>query len=89
MKVLLLYAKVGNGHLKAAESIKAALQDLDENIEIDYEDGLEYSSALTNKLIVKGYSSLARAMPKVYGTIYTRSDKQDLNTVGEIIEKLR
>ena len=83
MKVLLLYAKVGNGHLKAAESIKAALQEIDENIEIDYEDGLEYSSALTNKLIVKGYASIARRMPKVYGTIYTRSDKQDLNTVGE------
>lgn len=84
MKVLLLYAKVGNGHLKAAESIKKALEKLDKNIQIDYEDGLEYSSALTNKLIVKGYSSLARTMPKVYGTIYTRSDKQDLNTVGEI-----
>lgn len=84
MKVLLLYAKVGNGHLKAAESIKAALEAMDENIKIDYEDGLEYSSALTNKLIVKGYSSLARSLPKFYGTIYTRSDKQDLNTVGEI-----
>ena len=84
MKVLLLYAKVGNGHLKAAESIKAALQAIDENIEIDYEDGLEYSSALTNKLIIKGYASMARSMPKLYGTIYTRSDKQDLNTVGEI-----
>lgn len=84
MRVLLLYAKVGNGHLKAAESIKLALEEIDENIEIDYEDGLEYSSTLTNKLIVKGYSSLARSMPKVYGTIYTRSDKQDINTVGEI-----
>ena len=84
MKVLLLYAKVGNGHLKAAESIKAALQDIDETIEIDYEDGLEYSSALTNKLIIKGYASLARRLPKFYGTIYASSDKQDINTVGEI-----
>lgn len=84
MKVLLLYAKVGNGHLKAAESIKKALQAIDENIEIDYEDGLEYSSALTNKLIIKGYASLARSMPKLYGTMYRRSDKPDLNTVGEI-----
>ena len=84
MKVLLLYAKVGNGHLKAAESIKAALEEIDETIEIEYEDGLEYSSQLTNKLIVKGYASLARSMPKVWGTIYARSDKQDLNTIGEI-----
>jgi len=84
MKVLLLYAKVGNGHLKAAENIKIAIQEIDENIEIDYEDGLEYSSALTNKLIIKGYASLARSMPKVWGTIYARSDKQDLNTIGEI-----
>jgi len=84
MKVLLLYAKVGNGHFKAAENIKLALQEVDENIEIDYEDGLEYSSALTNKLIIKGYASLARNMPKLWGTMYTRSDKQDLNAVGEI-----
>lgn len=84
MKVLLLYAKVGNGHLKAAESIKSALESLEPNIEIDYEDGLEYSSALTNKLIVKGYASLARSAPKLYGTMYTRSDKESINTVGEI-----
>ena len=84
MKVLLLYAKVGNGHLKAAESIKTALENIDKDIKIDYEDGLEYSSALTNKLIVKGYASMARRAPIIYGTIYKRSDKQDLNTVGEI-----
>lgn len=84
MKVLILYAKVGNGHLKAAESVKEALKDLDDTIEIDYEDGLEYSSYITNKLIIKGYKSLAKSMPKLYGTIYTRSDKQELNTVGEI-----
>ena len=84
MKVLLLYAKVGGGHIKAAESIKEALEDLDENIVIDFEDGLEYSSYLTNKLIIKGYSSMARNIPALYGTIYKRSDKQDLNTVGEI-----
>ena len=84
MKVLLLYAKVGNGHLKAAENIKIALQETDDSIEIDYEDGLEYSSALTNKLIIKGYASLARSMPKWWGTIYKSSDKQDMNTVGEI-----
>lgn len=84
MKVLLLYAKVGNGHLKAAESIKAALETMDKNIQIEYEDGLEYSSVLTNKLIIKGYASLARTMPKFYGTIYTSSDKQEMNAVGEI-----
>lgn len=84
MKILLLYAKVGNGHLKAAESLKEALESLGEDIKIDYEDGLEYSSQLTNKLIVKGYASLARSAPKVFGTMYERSNTQDLNTFGEI-----
>lgn len=84
MKVLILYAKVGNGHLKAAESFKEALEKIDKNIEIDYEDGLEYSSQLTNKLIVKGYASLAKNAPKVFGTMYYRSNKQELNTIGEI-----
>ncbi len=84
MKVLLLYAKVGNGHLKAAESIRDTLKEIDDKIEIDYEDGLEYASYLTNKLIIKGYASLARSMPKVYGTMYTSSDTQDASTVREI-----
>ena len=84
MKVLILYAKIGNGHLKAAESIKLALEKLDSKIEIDYEDGLEYSSYLTNKLMVKGYTSLAKRAPIIYGTMYNRSDKQDINTVGEL-----
>lgn len=84
MKVLILYAKVGNGHLKAAESFKEALEKIDKNIEIDYEDGLEYSSQLTNKLIVKGYASLAKNAPKVFGSMYYSSNKQELNTIGEI-----
>ena len=49
MKVLLLYAKVGNGHLKAAESIKAALQDLDETIEALYEDDLAVGLSLRKR----------------------------------------
>lgn len=84
MKVLLLYAKVGNGHLKAAEFIRDELKKLDENIDIFFEDGLEYSSALTNKLIIKGYASMAKTAPVIYGTIYNKSDTQDTNTVGEI-----
>ena len=83
MKVLLLYAKVGNGHLKAAESVKEVLES-HEGVEVVYEDGLEYSSALTNKLIVKGYASVTRHAPKLWGTMYRRSDKAELNTIGEI-----
>ena len=83
MKVLLLYAKVGNGHLKAAESVKEVLE-AHEGVEVIYEDGLEYSSALTNKLIVKGYASVTRHAPKLWGTMYRRSDKAELNTFGEI-----
>ena len=83
MKVLLLYAKVGNGHLKAAESVKEVLES-HEGVEVVYEDGLEYSSALTNKLIVKGYASVTRHAPKLWGTMYRRSDKAELNTFGEI-----
>ncbi len=83
MKVLLLYAKVGNGHLKAAESVKEVLEKLND-VQVVYEDGLEYSSALTNKLIVKGYASVTRRAPKLWGTMYKRSDKAEFNTIGEV-----
>lgn len=84
MKILILYAKVGNGHFKAAEAIKLALEEKYKDVEVDFEDGLEYSSAITNKLIIKGYASMIKHIPELWGNIYSNSDIKDKSAIAEI-----
>lgn len=83
MRILILYAKVGNGHLKAAEAIYEEIKRKHPNATIYYEDGLESSSAMTNKLIVKGYAGLVKHMPEMYGKLYYSSDTQSKSMVDE------
>lgn len=84
MKVLILYAKIGNGHFKAAEAIKQALEDKYKNVEIFFEDGLEYTSPATNKVIINSYQTLIRHNPELWGTIYQKADTKEKRAVSEI-----
>ena len=45
VKVLILYAKVGNGHLKASEAIRDEIKSKYPDCTVFFEDGLEYSGA--------------------------------------------
>lgn len=84
MKVLILYAKVGNGHFKAAEAIKQALEDKYKDAEIFFEDGLEYTSPTTNKVIINSYQSMIRYNPELWGTIYQKADTTEKGAVAGI-----
>ncbi|MBR5227355.1 MAG: UDP-N-acetylglucosamine 2-epimerase [Clostridia bacterium] len=83
MKVLILYAKVGNGHLKASEAIRDKLVERFPDAEIFFEDGLESSGALTNKLIIKGYAGLVKHMPDMYGKLYATTDSQKRSMIED------
>lgn len=83
MKVLILYAKVGNGHLKASEAIKDEIKNKYPDSTIYFEDGLEYSGALTNKMIIKGYANLVKYMPGTYGKMYYSSDTKQRSMIDE------
>jgi len=83
MKILILYAKVGNGHLKASEAIRDEINKRFPEAEIFFEDGLEYSGALTNKMIIKGYANLVKFTPDMYGKLYYSTDTQKRSVVDE------
>ena len=83
MKVLILYAKVGNGHLKASEAIRDEIKSKYPDCPVFFEDGLEYSGALTNKMIIKGYKNLVKYMPGTYGKMYYSSDTKERSMIDE------
>lgn len=84
MKVLILYAKAGNGHYKAAEAIKEKIENKNEEIEVFFEDGLEYSSRIANKIVVKGYANMTKLIPSMWGAIYAKADTQERNALNEV-----
>lgn len=84
MKVLILYAKAGNGHYKAAEAIKEKIEEHHKEIEVVFEDGLEYSSRIANKIVVKGYANMTKLIPSMWGAIYAKADTQERTTLNEI-----
>lgn len=84
MKVLILYAKAGNGHFKAAEAIKEKLNEHYKDVEVIFEDGLEYSSRIANKIVVKGYANMTKLVPSMWGAIYAKADTTEKTTLNEI-----
>lgn len=84
MKVLILYAKAGNGHFKAAEAIKEKLNEHYKDVEVVFEDGLEYSSRIANKIVVKGYANMTKLVPSMWGAIYSKADTTERTTLNEI-----
>lgn len=83
MKILILYAKVGNGHLKAAEAIKECIETQYTNAQVSFQDGLEYSSSFTNMLVIKGYKNMTKHIPELWGGIYNSSNKTSKGTINE------
>lgn len=75
MKVLLLYASFGGGHLKAAESLKEYFEEYHSDYELMFLDAMKYTSPEINNIILKSYVQLAKNMPKAWEKIYNLSDQ--------------
>ena len=76
-KVLLLSASAGAGHVRAAEAIEKAFQQLDdaESREVHHFDVLNYTNKLFRHLYSKAYIDLVNKMPEVPGWVYDKLDK--------------
>lgn len=88
MKVLILYAKIGSGHLKAAEAIKEILEKNYNDITIVFKDGMEASKekSISNKFIIKSYLNITKYTPDIWGNIYNSSDKMDKTALKEMYD---
>lgn len=81
MNITILYATAGAGHLKAAEAVKEALGIKYPEDNIYSLDGLDYSSKILNKLVVKSYSAMATSLPSMWELFYNAADKQEDGTL--------
>ena len=75
MKVLILSATTGGGHMTAANAMKNYILSQNKDAIIKIEDTLQYVSPFLNKAVTGGYVYMARNTPKFYGSVYMSADK--------------
>ncbi len=75
MKVLILSATTGGGHMTAAHALQTYILSREPDAEIMIEDTLEYVSPFLNKAVTGGYVYMAKNTPGIYGTVYMSADK--------------
>src|SRR6185436_5838775 len=74
-KVLLLSASAGAGHLRAAQAIEKAFNELYPSTEIRNLDVLDYTNKVFRHLYSRAYIDLVNKMPEVPGWMYDKLDK--------------
>ena len=90
MRILVFSASTGGGHKRAAAALKEYIEANSENTEVRITDGLAISGKAYNKLICDGYTTLAKAAPKIYGQLYKTSDKKSkLNELCNEVNKFK
>jgi processive 1,2-diacylglycerol beta-glucosyltransferase len=74
-KVLLLSASAGAGHLRAAQALEKALNELGTISEVQHVDVLNYTNKVFRHFYSKAYIDLVNKMPEVPGWMYDKLDK--------------
>ena len=74
-KILLLSASAGAGHIRAAQALEKAFNELDAALEVRHLDVLDYTNKLFRHLYSKAYIELVNKMPEVPGWMYDKLDK--------------
>jgi len=75
-RILVLSASVGAGHLRAAQAVALALQELDPTADVQNVDVLEYTTALFRRLYGKAYLDLVNHAPHMLGYFYDMLDRK-------------
>ena len=77
MKILALTVAAGNGHNKAAESIKECLENNYENVEVEIFDTFKYINPVLDKLIVGSYLKSVKSIPSLYRKLYAYAENEE------------
>ncbi len=77
MKIIILSASTGGGHMSAANAIKSYLIPL--GISVEVFDALEYVSPILNKTVTEIYEYVATKQPKIWKMVYDSSNKKSVN----------
>ncbi len=74
-KVLILSASAGAGHVRAAEALVRAFQEMNAAAEVRHVDTLAYTNKLFRHLYSKAYIELVNKTPELLGWLYDALDK--------------
>ncbi len=75
MNILIFTASTGGGHKRAAAAIKAKINDISPQTNVEVIDGMEAIGKVYNKAVTKGYHIMATKTPEFYGKLYRLSDE--------------
>lgn len=75
MKILIFYASYGGGHLSAAKSIQAYINDNYAEHKTELVDCMKYVNKPIEKMTTAAYREMAKKAPWVWGKIYDKSQK--------------
>ncbi|MGX8701930.1 MGDG synthase family glycosyltransferase [Caproiciproducens sp.] len=78
MKILILSAATGGGHLRASHAIEKYIAENSTGNEVAVVDALKSINAVLDKTVCEGYHFLATKTPKVFGQLYRKSNQESL-----------
>lgn len=77
MRVMILYASLGMGHISAANALSQAFSCFPD-IEVLSEDALAYASSVYRNAVIQAYKNSSEKVPQLYKALYEGSDISDL-----------
>lgn len=80
MKILILTAATGGGHLRASSALKSYILETREDCEVQIVDSLKYISPLLDKTVTEGYETMAKRTPKLFGSLYKSTNRDRSKT---------
>ncbi len=85
MKIMLLTAATGGGHLRAAHAVEQYIRD-NTGYEVKTVDALKAIGRLLDKTVCDSYLFMAKKIPALFGRLYKQTNKQ--NHFSNLVPKL-
>jgi len=76
VRILILSASTGGGHMRTSAAMKKYIEENRPNDIVRVVDTLECIGHLYNKTISEGYEMIAKNAPRFYGTVYNHTNKE-------------
>jgi processive 1,2-diacylglycerol beta-glucosyltransferase len=88
IRILVLSASAGAGHLRAAQAVELALRELDPEAHVEHHDVLQLTNAAFRRLYGKAYLDLVDHAPHALGWMYDRLDRPQKSGRGDRLRHL-
>ncbi len=87
-KIIIFYASYGGGHLSAAKSILKYFESNVPSAEVEMIDCIKYVNKPIERMTTAAYREMAKKAPKLWGKVYSGSEKGVLSRISKDSNKL-